>query len=163
MEHGDHINRFLFNQVKDRIGKAANDTLPHIIVVNDWIKLRMPLNPGNAGVNRALELRAQTFVAFSVPLIRLREVELRLRLENNLSTHSEPAMRCLTSAQVEPLLGFLRCASRRRSSSSRCAWDGGAGSDVLPIESQISSTSWIRSETLSSSTSVNEILAMERP
>src|SRR5436190_3005340 len=85
MKHRDHINRLLLNQVKDRIGKAANDSLPHIVAVNDRIELRVPLNPRNVGVNRAFEFCTQTSVAFFVPLIRLREVELRFRLENDLS------------------------------------------------------------------------------
>ncbi len=59
----------------------------------------------DAGIDGPSEFCTETFIALFIPAIRIREVELGFRLENNPPAHFDARTRRLTSVHVEPLFG----------------------------------------------------------
>ncbi len=104
MEDGNNISRVIFHKIKDRIGKPPGQGLPEILVHNR-IHFWVALNLMDAAVNCPEKFRAQTWIAFFIPPVRLSGVKLSFVLENDPPDHFRPRICCFTSAQGKPAAG----------------------------------------------------------
>jgi hypothetical protein len=102
-------------------------------------------------VEGELERLAKSPALSFVPSSRFGEVRFRLRQDDQRQTHESPQTRDLTSSQLDPASGLASWAMSRRSSSSIWASVSGTSSGSVAMLSQISSTSKMRSSTLSRS------------
>ena len=111
--------------------------------------LRMSADQRATGVHTAHKLSSQTGRLAILPFDRLPDVFLGCLSNDQTNTHGFRGSLRLTSSQDSPAPGAASKSSSRRSSSARWASVSWRLPESSAIESQRSSTNWIRSATRS--------------
>jgi len=157
--HGENQNIVAVQLVVHDVGKATKATTTRLPVYSRP-DLRSPLDPCDADLETLDKGGPETGAALLVPTAGSANIIPCNATEDRPKAHSSAQSCRRTSSQGTTSSGLCRCSSRLRASSARCGSGIGNSSPSAAIESQTSSTSWMRSASESLRISSRRELAM---
>lgn len=149
MNAGSYDDSTLGNEKENEVRKSFKHRSANFSV-HQLKRFRVSLNCKNLRFDIAQKIHSQTFALILVPVKRFIDIELRLRTNYQFIVRRERVNLSLRTLQVTPSSGLSSYACVRRSNSVRISSVSGNFSFSAAMLSQISSTIWIRSATLSS-------------